>query len=74
MNRWICYKDLVKRNRANGDESRSLFTLLEFKLTVTMGLLSNGLILRIKWPGGSGDWRPRSIHVVKLKVREGKVS
>ena len=76
MNSWICFKDLVKCNLANGDESRSLLKLLEFKYSVTMGLLTNGLNFANQRAGRIGRLAPK-IHPsaqIKNKRRKSQLS
>ncbi len=43
MNSWICYKDLLKRNMANGDHKGEPHELIPFKRSVKMSLLACGL-------------------------------
>ncbi len=41
VNSWMYYKDLVKRNMANGDDKGNPHELLPFKRSVTMSLLAS---------------------------------
>jgi hypothetical protein len=43
VNSWICYKDLLKRNMANGDHKGEPHELIPFKRSVKMSLLACGL-------------------------------
>jgi hypothetical protein len=61
VNSWICYKDLVKRNMANGDDKGKPHQLLPFKRSVTMGLLARGLNFEKQRAGRIGRLAPK-IH------------
>jgi hypothetical protein len=76
VNSWICYKDLVKRNMANGDDKGKPHELLPFKRSVTMSLLARGLNSEKQGAGRIGRLAPK-IHPsaqVKNKRRKSKHS
>ena len=74
MNSWICYKDLVKRNMANGDDKGNPLELLPFKRSVTMSLLARGLNSEKQGAGRIGRLAPKIHPSAQIKNKRRKVS